>query len=230
MAGVLGGLVLLVVAVLVVFAFGRHNPSPPSLRKEPNDTIPGEILYFNRESCFVRATASGRSERTLACVPRFYGPRLYWIEENTAGVIQYGPSGGTLYEVDLATGAQTSTGRQIPDSEVEKGGPLGIYGGAYAPDGTYAYFDEDGGFYQLKDGVRTKVGEFDLPKYNTPQVVLWSPDSQWVLVQYYPRRGPGPELWVVSRDGRTRGTLTRNSSGGGAAWRIPGMGTQPALP
>jgi len=231
-AGILGGLALLVIVVAVVFAFGRSDPSPPSLRDNPNPSIPGDILYLDEDYCFVRAAASGASQAKLACVPQYYGSRLYWLDEDVAGIVQYGVSGALLYEVNLRTGVQSTTGRPISEASA-KDPPFGIYGGAFAPDGTYAFFDEGGEFFLLKDGARTKVADFDVPKYNQPQVAVWSPDSQWVVVQYYPPRSDGPELWIVSRDGQTRGTLSTDvASGpsGSAAWRIDGVGVQPPVP
>jgi hypothetical protein len=113
----------------------------------------------------------------------------------------------------------------------EKQPPLGLYGGAFAPDGTYAFFDEGGELSLLKDGARTKITEFDVAKYNQPQVVLWSPDSQWILALYYGPHNDGPELWIVSRDGETKGTLTKDVGfGNSVAWRIEGVGAQPDVP
>mgnify|MGYP003379564532 CR=1 FL=1 len=48
-AAVLGGLALLIAVALVVFAFGRHNPSPPSLQDNPRPEIPGQILYLDQD-------------------------------------------------------------------------------------------------------------------------------------------------------------------------------------
>ena len=39
-ASVLAGLALLVIMVVVVLNYGRHDPSPPSLRDHPNPAIP----------------------------------------------------------------------------------------------------------------------------------------------------------------------------------------------
>ncbi len=226
--GVFAGVAAILVLVMVVFAFGRNDPSPPSLRDNPNEAIPGEILYLDEDHCFTRAAASGASERKLACIPQYYGSTLYWLAENTAGIVVYDPRGAVLFEVDLATGATKDTGRVL--SGIEKRPPAWPYGGAYAPDGTFAYFDEKGDFYHLVDGVRTKIGEFDVPEYNIPQVVTWSPDSQWLLVQYYARHDSGPQLWIISRDAKTRGTLSKDVGPPHGAWKIEGVGVQPTNP
>ena len=229
-AGTLAGLAALAVAVVVVFAFGRHNPSPPSLSNAPNPAIPGEILYINEDQCFVRAQASGAGEEQLACLPQqFFPGSLYWIDDGTAAAIQFGVAGPMLHEIDLRTGQISPGGR--PVSIPEKQPPFEPYGGSMAPDETYASFDENGTLSLLKDGTRTEIASFDIPRYNQPRGILWSPDSQWILAQYYPRHGNGPELWVISRDGNTRGTLTKDVwQGEGVAWRIEGVGTQPPLP
>jgi len=228
--GALGGLAALAVAVVVVLAFGRHDPSPPSLEDEPNPAIPGEILYLDRDGCFVRVAASGASRQRLACaVPGFGTDSLYWLDDTTAGVVRYSPSGPTLHKVDLKTGVVEQTGTPIRVDQ--KPPPFGPYSGAFAPDGTFAAFDEDGKLFVQQGGARVEVADFDTPEYNQPQVVLWSPDSQWMLVTYYGPHDDGPELWVISRDGATQGTLAKDLSYGNAvAWRIEGAGVQPALP
>lgn len=231
-AAVLGGLALLAATVVVVFAFGRHNPSPPSLEDNPRTEIPGELLYINQDYCFVTAAASGSERAALACMPRYFtGPRLYWVDDNTAGVIQYDQRGAVLWHVDLRTGAMTDTGKVIGSFSIEKPSPPGLYGGAYAPDGTFASVDQDGALYFVRDGVRKKITNFDSPEHGQPQVLLWSPDGQWLVLQYYPPRAGGPEIWIVSRDGATQGTLAKDVAPGpgSAAWRI-GLQSEPKLP
>jgi len=228
-AGILGGLAVLVVAVVVVFAFGRHDPSPPRLSEEPRPEIPGEILFVDNEYCFVRMAASGETRSKLACMPQYFGGQaLYWIDDNTAGVVQYEQRGQVLWHVDLRTGVMTDTGIVLASNE--KPPQPGIYGGAYAPDETYGYVDEKGDLYILVAGERTKVANFDTHDYQQPRVTLWSPDSQWMVLQYYPPRSSGStELWIVSRDGATQGTLATTSSPSSAAWRI-GTESTPELP
>jgi hypothetical protein len=230
-AGALGGLALLAVAVVIILAFGRHDPSPPSLRDNPNPAIPGEILYINQDSCFVRAQASGAASERLACAPQYFAPgNLYWIDADTAGFLVYGPSTATLQEIDLRTGEITPTGRPVDPSQ-QKQPPFGAYGGAYAPDGTFAFFEEDGVLVLIEGGARAEITDFDVPRYRQPQVVLWSPDSQWIVAQYHGPHADGPELWIISRDGQTAGTLTNDVAWGNAVtWRIEGVGVQPELP
>lgn len=229
-AGTLAGLAALAITAVVVFAYGRHDPSPPSLLDEPNPAIAGQILYINRDSCFVRAQASGGGEEQLGCMPKFFFPGgLYWIDEETAGAVLYGPDGPMLHEIDIRTGQVSEGGRAI--SLTGKPGFPQPFGGVTAPDGTSAFFDEDGKLILLVEGKQTQVAEFDVPQYGQPQVILWSPDSQWLLAQYYPRHADGPELWVISRDGQISGTLTEDAwQGQAVAWRIEGVGAEPALP
>lgn len=230
-AGILGGLAVLVVMAVVVFAFGRNNPSPPSLQSNPNPAIPGELLFVDSDSCFVQAAASGESRIKRACTPEYFGTNaLYWIDDNTAGVVRQDQRGAVLWSVNLTTGTQTDTGRILTSSEVTKLSPGIVGGGGLAPDGTAATTDEDGNLFLIQNGIRTRITSFDTPEYNQPQVVLWSPDSQWMVLQYYPRRADGPELWIVSRDGATHGTIAQEVAYAGVAWRISGVGTQPALP
>ena len=223
-AGIFGALALLAVTLVVVIAFGRHHPSPPLLADNPRPEIPGEILYLDEDNCFRRAAASGERQERLGCLPeQQFFQALYWLDDDTAGVVVYGANGHSLYEVDLATAAFSSTGTPFT-FEGPLDPPLGASGGAYALDGTFAFFEERGELIILKDGVRTEVADFDVPRYQQPQVRLWSPDSQWMIVQYYPRHDARLELWIISRDGRVRGTLTRAAAigpgAGAVAWRI----------
>lgn len=230
-AAILGGLAVLAVTVLAVFAFGRKDPSPPSLQEHPNSLIPGELLFVDRDSCFVQATASGLERRRRACLTQFSGsPQLYWLSDDTAAILRFDSRGSVLWEVDLNTGAERDTGRVVA-ADYWKPGPGGIGGGNYAPDGSYAVAEQDGTLFVIQNGVRTRIASFDVPDYNQPQVMGWSPDSQWILLSFYPRRADGPEMWIVSRDGRTTGTISRNvAPGGNAAWRMNGLATQPPAP
>ena len=230
-AGILAGLAALIVVAVVVFAFGRNNPSPPSLERNPNPAIPGELLFINSDSCFVQAEASGRSRKTRACLPEFFAtPQLYWVADDAAQVVRFDQRGGVLWEVDLTTGAQRDTGKVV-SVDIWKAGPGGIGGGNYAPDGTYAVAEHGGGLFLIEDGVRRQIASFDVPEYSQPQVIVWSPDSQWIVLQYYPQRADGPELWIVSRDGKTRGTVSKDvTNSSGVAWRMAGLPTQPPAP
>lgn len=227
----LGGLALLVGGVLVVFAFGRNNPSPPSLQSNANPAIPGEVLFIDSDFCFIQAAASGESRTKRACVPEFFGSAaVYWPNDDTAVVVRYDQRGAVLWQVNLGTGAQTDSGRVLAGADLNKVQPGVVGSGSLALDGTTATTDKDGGLFLLQSGVRTNIASFDVSEYNQPQVVLWSPDSQWIVLQYYPRHADGPELWIVSRDGLSKGTIAKDVASAGVAWRIDGVGTQPTLP
>jgi outer membrane protein assembly factor BamB len=227
--GILSGLALLVVTVVVVFAFGRTDASPPSLEKNPNPDIPGELLLVDSDWCFIQADASGASRVKRACMPEFFtAPQIYWEADDSATILRYDSRDSVLWEVDLNTGVQRDTGR-IVTVDAGKPGPDGVAGGNFAPDGTYAITDQDGGLFLIEEGVRTKIASFDVPEFNQPHVLLWSPDSRWIVLQYYPRHAHSPELWIVSRDGKTMGTIATGATSG-VAWRIPGLTAQPPLP
>lgn len=230
-AGIIGGLALLTVTVIVVFALGRNNPSPPSLEDHPNLAIPGELLFIDSDSCFVQAEASGATRRIRACMADFFAsPQLFWKDEDTASIVRFDTRGGVLWDVNLNTGNFTDTGRVVA-VDIWKPGPNGIGGGNYAPDGTYAVAEQGGGLFLIDDGVRTQIASFDVPEFSAPQVLIWSPDSQWIVLQYYPRRANGPEIWIISRDGKTQGTLAEDVwTSTGVAWRMTGLQTQPPAP
>lgn len=225
-AGIIGGLLAVLITVVLVFQFGRHDPSPPSLRDNPNPAIPGKILYVNEKQCVVVAEASGASSEEVYCFgqDKFFS-QLFWVDEDTFAYVVPGPTTGSLVEVDINTGEEspprTISGQGFP------GGPH-----SQAPDGTSAQAEEGGKIILVESGVRTEIADFDVPRYNWPQPMLWSPDSQWLLVQYYPPRGGEAELWIISRDGETRGTLAKDALGWSSnyAWWIEGIGAWPELP
>jgi len=230
-AGILGGLTVLAVAVFVVFQFGRKDPSPPSLQDHPNPAIPGEVLYLDSTYCFVQAAASGASRTLRACVPGpDSGMGIYWLADDTAAVVRYDSRGPVLWEVDLATGQQRDTGKVLTAAD-GKPSPIGPGVNKPSPDGAYASTDSDGGLFLIENGVRTEIASFDVPRYHQPVVIGWSPDGKWILLTYMSPRGDRMELWVVSRDGQTKGTLATDLAPvSGAAWRMDGLPTQPAVP
>lgn len=222
---VLGGLAVVVMVVVLVFEVGRKDPSPPSLRGEPNSAIPGEILYVDHNACIIRAAASGATRQEVYCTPfSKYPNALYWVDDDTVAIESWGNTSGLLItDVNLET-------RQVERTQTLPNGPGPFPSGpGVAPDGTTVEASADGELTLVAGGVRTVIADFDLDW--GPEPILWSPDSQWVLVRYYPPRSDGEtEGWVVSRDGRTTGTLFTDGGMGTAAWRIPGAGTWPELP
>ena len=89
----------------------------------------------------------------------------------------------------------------------------------------------DGKVFRIVDGVRTEIADFDVREYGGPNVVTWSPDGQWILLQYYPPRNNDGrnELWILSRDGAISGTLATDARGSPASWWIDGLGFLPAV-
>ena len=224
-AAVLGGVMAVAITLVLVLQFGRHTPSPPSLQDDPNPAIPGKILYLDQDQCVMVAEASGASRRQVYCFARDknFG-RVFWVDANTFAYTIPGPTTGSIVEVDIATGTASAprpwSGQGYPRDQSTQ-----------APDGTSAQAEEGGKIVLVDGGVRREIADFDVPRYNWPQPVLWSPDSQWILVQYYPPRGGDSQLWIVSRDGQVRGTLAKDALGWGAfAWWIDGAGGWPGLP
>ena len=235
--GILGGIGVLAITLIAVMAFGRHHPSPPLLKDDPKPEIPGEILYLDREGCFVIAQASGAGEERLGCSFQKgrIGQEFWWVDDNTVRwALQTSPTGGQVFEVDIRTGVQRETGEAI---DIPQFGSMrfpkpypDLQDCLEGPDGTLACIDNDGKLAMVEGETITRVAEFDLPKYNRPRILGWAPDSRWVVLEYHPQRNDGPELWIISRDGSTRGTLTKDFNFTGIAWRIPGAGTWPPPP
>lgn len=219
-AGALGGIAVLAAVVFVVFQFGRVDPSPPSLVENPNPAIPGEILYIDNANCLVRAAASGAS-RTVTCAEELRIPSAFaWVDGDTIAFWEV----NALYELDLDTGERrrrtdvTGDDQRFPDQP------------GFSVNGEQAV-TEGGTLYVIgRDGSREKVASFDVGS-RWIQAVRWSPDGRWIIVQWYPPRDSGSELWIVSRDGKTRGTLVDEGIWFPFAlgWWIEGVGGEPQL-
>ncbi len=224
-AVVLGGIAILAITLVLVFQFGRHDPSPPSLTDNPNPAIPGKILYVNHRQCVEVVEASGASREEVYCFGReMYFTRLYWRDANTFAYVQEKAPSPVIVEVDIRTG---NVSEPTPISAPVYPGPPAV-----GPDGTEALGEEGGVIVLVSGGQRTEIADFDVPDYNWPQPMVWSPDGQWILIQYNPPRGGDAELWIIRRDGSMRGTLAKDALGwsGNSAWWIDGVGSWPELP
>jgi hypothetical protein len=223
-AAVIVALAALALLIVLVFAFGRHDPSPPSLTKQPNASIPGELVFVDADGCIVRAAASGARREQAYCLPDNIGGPVAWIDDHTVGIVMYDQRGAVLREIDLATKVERDTGRIVQP------GKMPIDSSSVSVNGESVTVDKDGAVFVVKGGARTRIADFDVSEYNGPQPVIWSPDGAWILLQYYPRNSDGGnELWILSRDGQTRGTIATNARGQGVSWRIDGVGITPTL-
>lgn len=227
-AAVLGGLALLVVVGVVVLQFGRHNPSPRRLEGNPNTTIPGELIWFNERGCIMRGAASGASRAEVYCSRQPQSvASLHRIDVRTAAFVEWAGPSPQLVTVDLETREATFKPYAPEDGPkfIPRPSPL-------APDGAGASVDESGRLVIVVDGVRTQIADFDVAKHGQPQVVTWSPDSQWLVLRYYSRRGDGDaEIWIISRDGRMQGTFAKRVRGAeSVSWWIDGLAPTPPRP
>lgn len=224
-AAALGGVAVLVAAAVVALQFGRRNPSPPSLADEPNPAIPGRVAYIDEDGCVALVPASGGEARRITCAIDRFGGALAWLDGETLAWVGFkGSPTATITRIDLATGQVTAT------SETATIAPGDVRGEPISVLGERARSDEEGRVTVSSGSDTTEVADFDVARYRQPIPVLWSPDGQWLLLEYYPPRENSAELWVISRDGRTRGTLLEaTSSGGGVAWYIDGVGGSPRL-
>ena len=221
-AAVLAGLALLVITVIVVANFGRHDPSPPSLEVDPNPVIPGSIVYLNEDQCIIRASASGAGSEEIYCLSRNdYLSDIYYVDDTRILFTRYDSRGQVLFELNTETRTIRDLGLQSPPTKP-------VQTGLVSPSGEEVFTEYDGRVILLKDGTRTTITEFDTREYGGPSPVTWSPDGQWILLRYWGRKSP--EFWIVSRDGATSGTLTKDASGSPASWLIPGVGTYPPIP
>lgn len=217
-AAALGGLAVLAAVVVAVLQFGRVDPSPPSLVDNPNPAIPGEILYFDNFGCAVRIQASGASQ-LKDCGEGFRGPVFFgWVDATTIAWWE----GDRLVEMDMETGERT------PRTDIDVSRRRFPERPGFSVNGESAVA-EGGRLYVLhRDGTREEIASFDVGS-RWIQPMLWSPDGNWLLVQWYPPRGAGAELWIVSRDGQTRGTIVEDGEGfpDPVGWWIDGQGGTP---
>ncbi|MGH2627848.1 MAG: hypothetical protein ACRDHY_14495 [Anaerolineales bacterium] len=227
LAAVIVGLVAIIAVPLLIFAYGRHDPSPPSLQDAPNATIPGVVLFVDNDGCVVEMSASGSGRRILTCdISTSPASFLTRIDAQTIAVAQSHPDpGGEGFDVtflNLETGEE-STGRV---SMTDRGFPFG------APNqesvlGERVSVGQDGQITVVKGTSKQEIRDFDVREYGGPQFVTWSPDGEWMLLAYY---DDGElELWVLSRDGRTSGTLTKGLRQPSASWYIEGVGAWPQI-
>jgi hypothetical protein len=223
-AAVLAGLAALVITILVVINYGRHDPSPPSLRDNPNPAIPGRIIYLDEDQCIIRIDASGAGpEEEVYCLSRNeYVSGLYYVDPGTILFTRADYAGLRLFELDIEARAVRDLGAlPAPTKPVDTG--------AVSPTGEEVFGEYDGRIVLLKDGTRTTIADFDTNDYGGPTPVTWSPDGAWILLRYWGRSNE-MELWIISKDGQARGTLTKHASGSPASWLIEGTGTYPPLP
>lgn len=220
-AGVLGAIVLVALLALLVFRYGRHDPSPPSLRDDPISQIPGSVLFVDTDGCIILAAASGAESEALYCSESVSW--VSWIDQDTVAFMEYskGPATGRT-EIHISTGAidETASPAQFK-TEVRE-----------SVNGDIAFVEASGAVYVSSGGTRTQIADFDVPEDRGPNFVTWSPDGEWMLLQYNRPKGGTGELWVLSRDGNISGTLATGMQGWGpqtVSWWIDGKGYLPEL-
>jgi hypothetical protein len=221
---VLGGLAAVVALVVVVLEVGVHQPSPPSLAEHPNPAIPGQILFVDEDGCIIRVAAAGQPREQLHC-PGQGVFAVTWVDEDTAAFMRPQAGGPPSWvEIDLATRALTPA---RPASD-----PVRPPAGFVSPSGETVRIGERGEVWIDSDRGSEQIADFDVPRYRGPGLATWSPDGKWILLRYSPPRGFREELWIVSRDGKTRGTLARDVTPAAsvASWWIDGFGYLPAEP
>ncbi|GAB4326082.1 MAG: hypothetical protein Kow0010_09000 [Dehalococcoidia bacterium] len=219
-AGVLGALAVLVVLALLVLQLGRKDPSPPSLRDNPNPAIPGRIAYIDSESCIWVAEASGATRKKVACSD--FPDWVSWVDADTVGFASYAEPGRThWFEVDIGTGDVRDLGviNQWPREP-----------SLTRPDGVTVRIDyDDGTVYRVEGTERTVMYSANYPDGHVPRAMFWSPDGRWLVLQYWAPRANGAEVWIVAEDGTAAGTLATGvwGSANPVSWWIDGLGFTP---
>jgi hypothetical protein len=213
---VLAGLVAMALLVVLVLRLGQHDPSPPSLRDHPRTEIPGKIVYVAENGCIMTTAASGSSHEEVLCPADVSW--VTWVDTSTIAYLSFYSGVPRWNVVDLATRRET-TGATADSSKY----PFYPQSDPVSPRGERVSFDNEGSVY-VSDGQRAKVFAFDGPSGERPSFVTWSPDGEWILLQYYREE----ELWIVRRDGSLAGTLAGDARGP-ASWWIDGVGFLPKV-
>lgn len=226
---VLVAMLTLVIAVVLVFQFGRHHPSPPSLQDHPNSSIPGIVAYFDKDGCIVRAAASGASKEKTYCSVDRDGGAITWLDGHSVAYQSFRSKGPQWVIVELDTRlTRDSDAPKRPDGspiypEVVRGF-LSVRGESVTVDG------KEGKVFVTAEGKRTEIADFDVREYGGPEPLTWSPDGDWIILAYHlPRNQQRSELWILSRDGTVRGTLAKDAAFSGASWWIEGLGAMPKV-
>lgn len=219
-AGTLGAFAVLAVLALMLLQYGRKDPSPPSLRDRPNPAIAGRIVYVDDDWCVWIIEASGASREQLGCTD--FTEWVSWVDADTIGYANYAePGQAHWFEVDIATKEVRDVGT-IADWPREPS--------ATRPDGVTVHIDYgDGTVYRVDGLERTVLYAADYPDGYAPRALFWSPDGRWLVLQYWPPRADGAEIWIVAEDGSFAGTLAtgvRNSVLP-ASWWMDGLGFAP---
>lgn len=220
MAGVavIGGGVVLIAVLALVLAFGRKDPSPPSLVDEPEPSIQGQILYLSVDGCIIVADASGAERRELTCPVDATG--VGWLDDGTVlyGTFAREPA-WWVYDPETGDTEQIETGDPVYEvfGPPEPRSPVGE---------NRATFDDEGSLLVL-DPEPSVVYEYDGPSGYQPGLVTWSPDGEWILVHY----SRDEELWIVARDGSVAGTIADDVrfTNNIASWRIEEVGVLPEV-
>lgn len=205
---------------VLVFQYGRHHPSPPSLEDAPIAAIPGQIAFVNEDHCVVVADASGASRTEVHCADAISW--VSWVDANTVAFASYAPGRETVTELELTTGETRETEERSKFKAIVPESVNGEIAGVSYPNELYV----------SSEGKRRVIAEFDVPENWPPNFVTWSPDGEWLLLEYRGPKSSASELWIVSRDGSIKGTLAKDVIGWGpqtVSWWIDGAGYLPGL-
>jgi len=223
-AGVFASFAVLLLLSVVIFQFGRRNPSPPSLQDKPNPAIPGEVIYLARNSCVTRISATGANKQEIVCPGRV--DYLVRLDDRAIVYGFYFPSGGPATQRDLVTGQEA-----VLDATMNPDKLFTPHTGANQRSvlDEFITVDPDGSVYRSNstEPGRTRIFDCDCANYRSPQFLTWSPDGQWVMVTYWKNDNAQQQLWIIARDGSFAGTLAAAGPNANASWFIEGKGVLP---
>lgn len=177
------------------------------------------------------ARASGEDTRVATCdISSSPASFVTWLGADTIAVAQstfskLGPPDGefAVSTFNLRTGERGS-GKVVSSSQ------LFPFAGPVAQEssrGERISVSPTGEVTILSGTSKVQIADFDVAEYRAPQFLTWSPDGEWMLLSYW--NDDASELWVLSRDGKTRGTLATGLRQPVASWYIEGYGAWPKV-
>lgn len=213
--GTVAGVAAMAILLIVVLGFGQKKvPSFPSLEKNPDPSIPGEILFVDVDGCIIRAAASGASREKVVCG---HVEGVQWIDATQIRYWDMKRPDPSVRVRDLATGKESagaSTDYRFAASPLASTGDRAISG----PEGITI---------QEADGDLRTLIEYDGPESRWPSFASWSPDGRWLLIGMPSRDYGRRTLWLFSADGTVKREFARDVQPAAPSWYIEGVGVAP---
>lgn len=178
-----------VTALVVAFAI-IPLPAFPSLRDEPDASIPGTVAFGRWDDgyCWYVVPAGGGEDREVLCREDFGGePGVQWTADGSLAMGQWDFGEYATVLIDPATGVEVGRYTEpFAGEPVERSGP-GVAERARRADGAVvsARSVSDAGraavTIRYPDGTTSVLLDVEGPRDYRIEFAQWSPDGSWVL-------------------------------------------------